>query len=769
MADTTALEFKLQEMASRIRELREITGKTTAEMAEMTGVSEAEYIQCESGEVDLNFAFLYRCALALGVDVTDIIEGSSPTLSSITLTRAGEGRRIEQAHGMVYYNLAYLFKNRIAEPLYVQAIYSEEAQYKDIELTSHAGQECDIVIRGQLKVQVGEHSEILNEGDSIYYDSGTPHGMIAIGGQDCEFYAIVLNPTGQETEAREVEEVAEEPKEAPARKEPADRQIWEDYLAVTENETGTPVSLTVKPAADHFNFAFDVVDEIANRKPNKLAMLHVDKNKMERYFSFSDMSHYSSRAANYFKALGIRRGDRVLLVLKRHYQFWITMLGLEKLGAVAIPASNQMLAKDLEYRIHAAGITAVMCTQDDGVADQMELALQSCPEVQVKLTVGESREGWHNFDEEFRLYSSEYIRPAGEDCPCGDDLLLMFFTSGTSGYPKIAAHSHKYPLGHFMTARYWHCVDPDGLHLTISDTGWAKAMWGKMFGQWLCQAAVFVYDFDRFHAEDILPMFAKYNITTFCAPPTMYRMLIKEDLSKYDMSSIRHATIAGEALNPEVFHQFKKATGLSVMEGFGQSESPVMIGNLRGMTPKVGSMGKPVPGFAIDVVDTDGNSVEDGVVGEIVVRTDLEHAPCGLFRGYYNDPEKTDAAWHDGLYHTGDTAWRDEDGYLWYEGRVDDLIKSSGYRIGPFEIESVIMELPYVLECGVSAAPDPVRGQVVKASIVLVKGAEGSDELKKEIQNYVKSRTAPYKYPRIVVFKDELPKTTSGKIIRKQL
>ena len=346
--------------------------------------------------------------------------------------------------------------------------------------------------------------------------------------------------------------------------------------------------------------------------------------------------------------------------------------------------------------------------------------------------------------------------------------MLMFFTSGTSGYPKLAAHNYKYPLGHFITARYWHCVDPEGLHLTISDTGWAKSMWGKLYGQWLNEAAVFVYDFDRFDAADILPMFAKYHITTFCAPPTMYRMLIKQDISRYDLTSIQHATIAGEALNPEVFHQFKKATGLSLMEGFGQSETTVMIGNLIGMSPKIGSMGKPVPLYPIDLVDPDGESVDVGQVGEIVVRAEKTDI-CGLFRGYYNNPDGTDAAWHDGMYHTGDTAWRDEDGYFWYVGRVDDLIKSSGYRIGPFEIESVIMELPYVLECGVSAAPDPVRGQVVKASIVLVPGTQGTEELKKEIQTYVKEHTAPYKYPRVVVFRDELPKTASGKIIRNKL
>ncbi len=756
-----SLDLKLQEMAGRIRDLREIEGLTESYMAEETGVSLEEYRACEAGECDLNFAFIYRCAQIFRVDVTDIIEGSSPRLANYTLTRAGEGQHIEHAHGMTYFNMAPHFKKRVAEPLYVLAEYSDEAQLRPIEVTSHEGQECDIVLQGQLKVQVGEHIEILNPGDTIYYNSTAPHGMIATGGKDCIFYAIVLNSA--EDIPLPAKEKKLERRAVPG--EEREKRIWEDFIDVAEGEDGSLQSISFKDP-DHFNFAFDVVDELARRKPEKLALLHVDKNKVERRFTFEDISRASNRAANYFKSLGIRRGDRVLLILKRHYQFWIAMMGLNKLGAVALLASNQMLSHDLEYRFKAAGITAVVATGDDQVPEHVEEAAAAvCPGM-TKILVNGGREGWHDFDSEYAMFRSSF--PRAEDAPQGEDLMLMFFTSGTTGYPKAAAHCHKYPLGHFITAKYWHCVDPEGLHLTISDTGWAKSMWGKLYGQWLNEAAVFVYDFDRFDAHDILPMFEKYHITTFCAPPTMYRMLIKEDIGKYDLSSIQHATIAGEALNPEVFHQFQKATGLSVMEGFGQSETTVMIGNLIGMSPKVGSMGKPVPLYPVDLVDAEGESVPVGQVGEIVIRAEREDI-CGLFRGYYNNPEGTDAAWHDGLYHTGDTAWRDEDGYFWYVGRVDDLIKSSGYRIGPFEIESVIMELPYVLECGVSAAPDEIRGQVVKASIVLTKGTEGTEALKKEIQTYVKQHTAPYKYPRIVVFKDELPKTTSGKIIRSRL
>ncbi|MGN1081737.1 MAG: AMP-binding protein, partial [Acutalibacteraceae bacterium] len=517
---------------------------------------------------------------------------------------------------------------------------------------------------------------------------------------------------------------------------------------------------------DTFNFGFDIVDEIADKYPDKLAMLHISKDKTERRFTFKDIKKASNQCANYFTSLGIRNGDRVMLVLKRHYQFWFSMIALHKIGAVAIPATNQLKDHDFEYRFNAAGVSAIICTSDGDTAEIAERAAERCPSVQTKIIVGASRDGWHDFNAEYKLYSSKFERKP--DSSCGDDTALMFFTSGTTGNPKMAAHKHTYALGHFVTAKYWHCCERDGLHFTISDTGWGKSLWGKLYGQWLCEGAVFVYDFDKFDANDILPMFAKYNITTFCAPPTMLRMLVKGDLSHYDLSSIHHMTTAGEALNPEVFRQFKAATGLEIMEGFGQTETTLTIGNLNGTVPKIGSMGKASPQYKVDIVDSDGNPVANGEVGEIVIHTD-ESVPCGLFKEYYLDEEKTSDAWHDGMYHTGDTAWRDEDGYFWYVSRIDDVIKSSGYRIGPFEIESVIMELPYVVECGVSAAPDEIRGQVVKASIVLTKGTQPSEELKKEIQNYVKSHTAPYKYPRQIVFCDELPKTISGKIQRNKL
>ncbi len=764
MEQMKELDFKIKEIAGRIKELREIENLSIADMAAKTGVSEAEYTACENGESDLHFAFIYRCANAFNVDVTDIIEGYSPKLKSFTVTRRGEGQRIEKAHGMTYYNLASAFKNRIAEPLYVKSVYSQEAQNRDIELTSHSGQECDLIISGHLKVQVGNHTEVLGPGDSIYFDSNTPHGMIAVNGEDCTFYAIVLNPTGEPIPELEPDKTVSVKASNRTRKDKSER-IYSKYIDIEENQNGTPTSISFKNT-EKFNFAFDLVDELAKREPEKLAMLHISREGEERRFTFNDIKKLSNRCANYFKSLGIKKGDRVMLVLKRHYQFWFSMMALNKLGAIAIPATNQLQEHDFEYRFKSAGVSAILCTADGDTAAQVDLAAEKCDFDIIKLAVNGKRNGWRTFDQEYPLYSTHFDRT--EDSPCGDDLMLMYFTSGTSGYPKIAAHSYKYPLGHFHTAKYWHEVDPEGLHFTISDTGWAKAMWGKLYGQWLAEAAIFVYDFDRFDAAEILPMFAKHQITTFCAPPTMLRMLVKQDISKYDLSSVKHMTTAGEALNPEVYRQFEKITGLQILEGFGQTESTMIIGNMVGEPHKIGSMGKPAPIYDVHIVDSDGKDVDVGETGEIVI--DISKGlPCGLAVGYYGDEEKTNETWCNGYYHTGDTAWCDEDGFYWYVGRIDDVIKSSGYRIGPFEIESVIMELPYVLECGVSAAPDEVRGQVVKASIVLVNGTEPTEELKKEIQTYVKERTAPYKYPRIVVFRDSLPKTTSGKIQRNKL
>ena len=747
---------EIVEVVQRIKEMRDISGFSVADMAEKTELTEEQYLEYESGKVDLPFTFVHKCALAFGIGIADLLEGQSARLSSYTVTRRNGGLVTAKEDGITIQNLASMFKDRLADPYFCIYEYDESLQDKPIKLVEHAGHEFNFVIKGSLKVQVGDHVETLHSGDSIYFKSSIPHGELAVDGAPCKFLSIILNSDVTEELYKE---------QAIRRAAQSEKLVVEKFVECTEDEEGALVDIKFHDE-DKFNFAFDVVDEIAKNKPEKVAMIHLDKDKNETKFTFRDMKDLSNQAANYFTSLGIRKGDRVMLVLKRRYEFWVSILALHKIGAIAIPATHLLKDHDFEYRFNAAEVKAIICTCDDDTPSSVDRACASCPSVETKIIVGASRSGWHDFDAEFKLFSRRYLRTA--ESPCGDDPMLMLFSSGTSGYPKMVLHSCKYPLGHFHTAKYWHCVRNNGVHLTISDTGWGKALWGKLYGQWMYEGAVFVYDFERFHAADILPLFAQYKITTFCAPPTMYRMLIKENLMNYDLSSIEHATVAGEALNPEVFYQFKRATGLELMEGFGQTETTLTVANLVGMTPKPGSMGKPCPLYDVVLLDPSGKEVGVGENGEICVKT-KNGAPCGLFLGYYKDEEATKAAWHNGYYHTGDIAWKDEDGYFWYVSRVDDVIKSSGYRIGPFEIENVIMELPYVLECGVTAAPDEVRGQVVKACIVLVPGTEGTDELKKEIQNYVKKNTAPYKYPRIVEFRTELPKTISGKIIRKEL
>jgi len=761
----------VKDVALRIRELRELSGFSNKQMAEKLGITVETYKKYESGAEDLPFSFIHNSALLFGVELTDLLEGMSAHLTTYAITRRGEGRVTSKEQNIEVCDLAPRFRNKTAEPYWVTYTYSHEQQTEPIPLVSHSGQEFNVIFSGQLKVQIGDHTETLSEGDSIYFRSSTPHGMIAVGGQDCVFCAIVI-PGDDEQDKGTVplsyvtattEQVTfPAPTTTPA---PAQPYVYEAFCYPVENEQGVLQSISFKDE-DEFNFAFDVVDAIAAKTPDKIALVHVDRDKNTRHFTFSDMSKQSSRAANYLASLGIKQGDRVMLVLKRNHQFWAIFIALHKLGAIAIPATDQLLQKDFEYRIEAAGITTIICTGQSNAAEEADKAIENQPIVANKIMVNGEREGWLNYDKEYERFRSTY--PRSEDSPCGDDLMLMYFTSGTTGYPKIAAHKHTYALGHFITAKYWHNVDPNGIHYTISDTGWGKFVWGNLYGQWLCEAATFCYDFDRFDPLEILPMFKEHGITTFCAPPTMYRFLVREDLSKYDLTTIKYLTTAGEALNPEVFNIIKKTTGLSIMEGFGQTETTLMIANLFGTTPKMGSMGKPSPLYNIALMNSEGKKVGPGEIGEITILTDKEN-PCGLFNGYYRGTEQTNAAWYDGAYHTGDTAWQDEEGYLYFVGRVDDLIKSSGYRIGPFEIESVIMELPYVLECAVSPEPDEIRGQIVKASIVLTKDTQPSEELKKEIQEYVKTHTAPYKYPRIVVFRESLPKTISGKIKRNQL
>ena len=752
---------ELQKIAERLRALRQIMGLSAEEMAAAANVTPDEYLRYESGEIDFGFTFLFRCATRCGVDISELVTGEQPTLSFYNVVRSGEGMPIRRRSEFDYQHISYLLKDRLAEPFVVTAKYSEREDRSPIHLSAHEGQELDYVLEGSLKVQLEDHLEILHAGDSVMYDSSKRHGMVATDGRDAKFLAVVIR--GGSGAARQAHQALSAHGD-----HRYDNLIYKQFVSEVVDAEGRLQDIRFT-APHNFNFGFDVVDALAAKCPEKPAMLWLSKHKEKRVFTFSDMARYSAQTANYLKSLGIRKGDRVMLVLKRHYQFWFAMVALHKLGAVAIPATNQLKAHDFEYRFQAAGVKAIICTPDDGVRESVDEAAKSCPVLEIKCIVGGSAPaGWLDFDAGIAACPDTFARPFDADAVLAEDPMLMYFTSGTTGYPKIATHNAYYALGHLVTARWWQHVDPDGLHFTISDTGWGKSVWGKLYGQWLCEACVFTYDFDRFHAADILPLFREYHITTFCAPPTMYRFFIKEDLSQYDLSSLQHCTIAGEALNPEVYQQWLAATGLKLMEGFGQTETTLTVGNLYGMEPKPGSMGKPSPQYDIDLFTADGKSAKAGEVGEVIVRTDRRR-PFGMFTGYYRDQERTDAVWHDGAYHTGDMAWRDEDGYFWYVGRTDDLIKSSGYRIGPFEIESVIMELPYVLECAITGVPDPTRGQVVKATIVLVPGREPSEELKTEIQHYVKERTAPYKYPRVVEFVSELPKTISGKIRRVEL
>ena len=516
---------------------------------------------------------------------------------------------------------------------------------------------------------------------------------------------------------------------------------------------------------ENFNFGYDVVDEAAAANPDKIALVWCDDKGGNKVFTFGQLKHFSDKTANFFSSLGIRRGDPVMLVLKRRFEFWFCILALHKIGAIAIPATHLLTPKDIVYRNNAADIKMIVSVSDEIVIRHIEESEAQSPSLSLKILVGGSRDGWLDFNAEIERAPEFFPRPSGDSATSNSDIMLLYFTSGTTGMPKMVQHDFTYPLGHILTAKYWQNVQEDGLHLTVADTGWAKAVWGKIYGQWIAGCAVFVYDYERFEPRKLLDVLVKYGITSFCAPPTIYRFLIKEDLSKYRFNKLTYCAIAGEPLNPEVYAQFLKATGIRLMEGYGQTESTVAIGTFPWLEPKPGSMGKPSPRYDIDLLNDDGKACDVGEEGQIVVRTG-KGMPVGMFGGYYRDAELTTAVWHDDIYYTGDMAWRDEDGYYWFVGRADDLIKSSGYRIGPFEVESALIEHPAVIECAITPVPDPLRGQVVKASIVLAKGYIAGEELAHELQAHVKKVTAPYKYPRIIEFVDELPKTISGKIRR---
>ena len=519
---------------------------------------------------------------------------------------------------------------------------------------------------------------------------------------------------------------------------------------------------------ENFNFAYDVMDVWAEEKPDKIAMIWTDDEGHEKFFTYKDLKLQSDQTASYFASLGIGHGDMVMLILKRRYEWWLSMLALHKLGAVAIPATHMLTKHDIIYRNNRASVKAIVCVGDSYVLTQIEEAMPESPTVETLISIGpEVPDGFHDLHKEWE-HAPTFVRP--EHPNSNEDTMLMYFTSGTSGEPKMVAHDFLYALGHLVTGAFWHNLSEDSIHLTVADTGWGKAVWGKFYGQWFAGATVFVFDHDKFTADKILRKIEQYHITSFCAPPTVYRFMIREDFSKYDLSSLRYCCTAGEALNPAVYNKFFELTGIKMKEGFGQTETTMTLGTMPWTEPKPGSMGLPNPQYDIDLLKPDGTPCEDGEKGQIVIRVG-DRKPIGLFKEYYRDEALTRQVWHDGIYYTGDMAWRDEDGYYWFVGRIDDVIKSSGYRIGPFEVESALMTHPAVVECAITGVPDSIRGMVVKATVVLGKEwkDKAGDALIKELQNHVKHETAPYKYPRIIEFVDELPKTISGKIRRVEI
>lgn len=536
------------------------------------------------------------------------------------------------------------------------------------------------------------------------------------------------------------------------------RNINLRYVRETFDENGLLKHLDID-CPDDFNFGYDIVDDIAVNDPQRLAMVWEHENGECRKFTFADIKRLSDKTCNYLSSKGIGKGDFVMLVLKHSYQFWFICVALHKMGAIAVPATFMLKPHDIEYRIDAAGLKAAIVTDDDDIVESFEGA-GNIDKLACRFIVNGHRDGWLDFDTEMEECSEVWERVSTKST----DRFLMYFTSGTSGNPKMAVHDYSYPLGHILLAKHWQQVEPDGLHWTVADTGWAKNAWGKFYGQWIMEAAVFVYEYDRFEPHHIMNMIEKHKVSTFCCPPTMFRLYLNAGIEGHDLSSLKNCCIAGEPLSPDTFNTWYKATGLKLMEAFGQTESSVIVGTLRGMTPKPGSMGKPSPQFRVELLDKEGNPVRPGEEGEICVS--ISPRVPGIFVEYYRDEKKTNETLRDGWHHTGDVAWKDEDGYFWYLGRNDDIIKSSGYRISPFEIESVLVEHPAVLEVAVTGVPDPIRGQLVKATIILREAYQPTDELKKELQQFAKSRTAPYKYPRVIEFVDAIPKSISGKVRR---
>ena len=733
------MDEQIKQIAERLRGLRDVLELTTEDIARDCDISAEEYRLAETGEFDISVSMLQKIARRYGIALDALMFGEEPKMSSYFLTRAGKGTSIERTKAYKYQSLAAGFMNRNADPFIVTV--EPKPENEPIHYNSHSGQEFNLVLEGRMMLSIDGKDLILNEGDSLYFNSKLPHGMLMP-------YIRFLIPNS--------------PFLIP-------KVMVERFLSQTSFTSQEDFIKNLKiNVPENFNFGYDVVDAWAAEQPDKPALLWTNDKGEQIQFSFADMKRYTDMTASYFRSLGIGHGDMVMLILKRRYEFWFSIIALHKLGAVVIPATHLLTKKDIVYRCNAADIKMIVCAGESVITDHITAAMPDSPSVKKLVSVGpEIAEGFEDFHKGI-ADAAPFVRP--EHANSNDDISLMYFTSGTTGEPKMVAHDFTYPLGHIITGSFWHNLHENSLHLTIADTGWGKAVWGKLYGQWIAGANIFVYDHEKFTPADILTKIQDYHVTSLCAPPTIFRFLIHEDLTKYDLSSLQYCTIAGEALNPAVFDTFKKLTGIKLMEGFGQTETTLTVATMPWMQPKPGSMGLPNPQYDVDLIDYDGRSVEAGEQGQIVIRTD-KGKPLGLFKEYYRDANRTHEAWHDNIYYTGDVAWKDEDGYLWFVGRADDVIKSSGYRIGPFEVESALMTHPAVIECAITGVPDEIRGQVVKATIVLSKEYKdrAGEELIKELQNHVKKVTAPYKYPRVIEFVDELPKTISGKIRRVEI
>ena len=727
----------IKSIANRLRGLREVLELSAQEVAESCHLRVEEYMALESGESDISVNVLQTIARRYGISLDVLMFGEEPKMNAYFITRAGAGVSVERRKAYKYEALASGFRDRKADPFIVTV--EPAPANAPMHLNSHEGQEMNYVLEGRLLLSLNGKELVLNVGDSLYFDSSLPHGMKALDGRPVRFLAIIMYAMVE----RFLQQTA--------------FRSQEDYRK----------NLHIR-VPENFNFAYDVVDAYAEEQPDRKALLWTNDQGAEIQFTFADMKRETDRTASYFQSLGIGKGDVVMLILKRRYEFWFSILALHKLGAVVIPATHLLTKKDVVYRCNTAGIKAIVAAGERVITDHVAAAMPESPTTELLISVGpEIPEGFLDFHAGI-ANAAPFVRPQRVNAT--DDIMMMYFTSGTTGEPKMVAHDFTYPLGHISTGCFWHNLHDGSLHLTIADTGWAKAAWGKLYGQWLAGANIFVYDHEKFTPADILHKIEQYRITSLCAPPTIYRFLIREDLSKYDLSSLEYCTTAGEALNGAVYDTFKQLTGVRLMEGFGQTETTLTLATFPWMEPKPGSMGVPNPQYEIDLLTPDGRSAEDGEQGQIVIRTD-KGKPLGLFKEYYLNDELTREVWHDGVYYTGDVAWRDEDGYFWFVGRADDVIKSSGYRIGPFEVESALMTHPAVVECAITGVPDEIRGQVVKATIILGEKyrTQAGEALIKELQNHVKRITAPYKYPRIIEFVEELPKTISGKIRRKEI